>query len=77
MRKIKLIWDFKGPNSLGIAKHHCIHLKEFVQNETLNFFEIQYEEINPMWTLSFITINEEDISIFKEALKPHRATLAD
>ena len=30
-RQIKLIWDFKGPDALETAKHHCIHLKEFAQ----------------------------------------------
>ncbi len=28
-RKIKLIWDFRGPASAKTAEHHEIHLKEF------------------------------------------------
>ena len=33
MSYLKLIWDFKGPNSEHIAKHHEIHLKEFFDLE--------------------------------------------
>ena len=28
-QKIKLIWDFRGPDALQIAKHHVIHLEEY------------------------------------------------
>ena len=30
MRKLKLIWDFKGPDSEKTAAHHLIHLDEYV-----------------------------------------------
>ena len=36
MSYLKLIWDFKGPNSEHIAKHHEIHLKEFFDLEKKN-----------------------------------------
>ena len=29
MRKLKLIWDFRGPDALKTAEHHEIHLKEY------------------------------------------------
>ena len=28
-RKIKLLWDFRGPDAKETAKHHTIHLKDF------------------------------------------------
>ena len=34
--KIKLIWDFRGPEALEIAKHHVIHLEEFAKKEDLD-----------------------------------------
>ena len=39
MEKIKLIWNFRGPDAAKIAEHHEIHLKEYIQIEkiTLNF----------------------------------------
>jgi len=72
-----LIWDFKGPDGLETAKHHCIHLKEFAQMESLNFHEVNHKEFNEMHTIAFITVNEVDMKIFRDALKPHRGELAN
>ena len=75
-RKIKLIWDFKGPDGLETAKHHGVHLKEFAQKESLNFHEVAFEALNEMHAIAFITVNEIDMKIFRDALKPHRGVLA-
>ena len=76
-RKIKLIWDFKGPDALETAKHHCIHLKEFAQIESLNYHEVACNQLNEMFTIAFITVDESNMKIFRDALKPHRGELAD
>lgn len=76
-RKIKLIWDFKGPDALETAKHHCIHLKEFAQLENLNYHEVANNQLNEMYTIAFITVDESNMKIFRDALKPHRGELAD
>lgn len=76
MRKIKLIWDFKGPTGLGTAKHHCIHLKEFAEREELNFYSIDSEEVNAMWAVAFIVVDEADMKTYRDALKPHRGEVA-
>ncbi|SNR46980.1 hypothetical protein SAMN06265371_103315 [Lutibacter agarilyticus] len=75
-RKLKLIWDFKGPASLKTAEHHCIHLKEFALIEKLHFYEIDFLTISEMHTIAFITVNESDMKIYRDALKPHRGQLA-
>jgi len=75
-RKVKLIWDFKGPDGLETAKHHVIHLNEFVKIEGVAYDEISHQEINPMHTLAFVIVNEKDMKIFRDALKPHRGVLA-
>jgi len=75
-RKIKLIWDFKGPDGLETAKHHCVHLKEFAQMENLNFYEVNHTELNEMHTIAFIIVDEVDMKTFRDALKPHRGALA-
>ena len=75
-RKIKLIWDFRGPNSLKIAKHHCIHLKEYAQMEKLHFYEIETTIVSDMYTMAFIIIDEKDMEVSREALKPHRGQVA-
>ncbi|MCP4484542.1 MAG: hypothetical protein GY823_08290 [Flavobacteriaceae bacterium] len=75
-RKIKLIWDFRGPNSLKIAEHHCLHLKEYAEMEKLLFHEIESTVISEMYTIAFIIINEKDMDASREALKPHRGQVA-
>lgn len=75
-RKLKLIWDFKGPTSKNTAKHHCIHLKEFAQIEKLHYYEIDFLELSEMHSYAFIIVDEKDMKIYRDALKPHRGTLA-
>jgi len=75
-RKIKLIWDFRGPEALEIAKHHCIHLKEFSEKENLTFHEISIQEISELYCIAFIIVNETDMLTFRDALKPHRGEVA-
>ena len=75
-RKIKLLWDFRGPDALETAKHHTIHLKEFAEIENLPFHEIDIKELNPMLYAAFIVVNESDMKVYRDALKPHRGELA-
>jgi hypothetical protein len=75
-RKIKLIWDFRGLDALETAKHHTIHLKEFAAIENLQFHEIDNKELNPMLCAAFIIVNESDMKVYRDALKPHRGELA-
>ena len=71
-RKIKLLWDFRGPEAQETAKHHTIHLKEFAEMENLPFFDIDIEEKNPMLFAAYITVDEKDMKTYRDALKPHR-----
>ncbi|CAL2086584.1 hypothetical protein J2Q11_02330 [Tenacibaculum finnmarkense genomovar finnmarkense] len=75
-RKIKLLWDFKGPDGLATAKHHCIHLKEFAKIDGLSYDQVNYKELNPMHSIAFIVVAENDMKIFRDALKPHRGEIA-
>ena len=75
-KKIKLLWDFRGPDALETAKHHTIHLKEFAEIENLQFHEIDVKALNPMLCTAFIVVNESDMKVYRDALKPHRGELA-
>ena len=75
-RKLKLIWDFRGPSSQKTAEHHCIHLKEFAQIEKLHFYNINFTILSEMHTIAFITVDEIDMKTYRDALKPHRGQLA-
>tara|TARA_B110000503_G_scaffold69511_1_gene108351 strand:- start:18348 stop:18584 length:237 start_codon:yes stop_codon:yes gene_type:complete len=76
-RKIKLLWDFRGEDAKETAKHHTIHLKEFATLEKLDFYEINISEINPMLSAAFILVDESNMKIFRDALKPHRGEIAE
>ena len=75
MRKIRLLWDFRGPDSLEIAKHHVIHLKEFAEIDNLSFIESSVIEQSKYVNSAFIIILEVDLEAFKNPLKPHRITI--
>ena len=74
-RKIKLIWDFRGPASAKTAEHHEIHLKEYIAIEKLPLnitgFEIQSE----MQAIAFMVVTDENMIQVRDALKPHRGEL--
>ena len=70
--KIKLLQDFRGPDAKETAKHHTTHLKEFATIENLSFHEIDIQEKNPMLVSAFIVVDEKDMKIYRDALKPQR-----
>lgn len=74
-RKIKLIWDFRGPASAKTAEHHEIHLKEYIAIEkfpiNITGFEIQGE----MQAIAFMVVTDENMIQVRDALKPHRGEI--
>jgi len=72
MRKLKLIWDFRGPNGKKIAEHHVIHLKEYIEIEKLDINITGVETLSEMHSLAFMVINEANMQPIRDALKPHR-----
>ncbi|MBT8385633.1 MAG: hypothetical protein KJO83_07960 [Bacteroidia bacterium] len=75
-RKIKLLWDFRGPDSFKIAEHHCIHLKEFSETENLGFYEVNTMQLNVHHSTAFIVVDEKDMLRYRDALRPHRGEVA-
>lgn len=72
MRKLKLIWDFRGPNAFKIAEHHEIHLKEYIAAQNLTIEITGFEALTELHAVAFMVIDEQDIKPIREALKPHR-----
>jgi hypothetical protein len=72
MRKLKLIWDFRGPDASKIAEHHEIHLKEYILTEKLNITITGLENLNEMHSIAFLVVNEDEMKPLRDALKPHR-----
>ena len=75
-RKLKLIWDFKGEDGYETAKHHHYHLHEFAAARDLYFYEIDFLELNEFHSIAYIIVDEVDMKIYRDALKPHRGEIA-
>jgi len=72
MRKIKLIWDFRGPVSSKTAEHHEIHLREYIVSEQLDLNITGFEVYNEMHAIAYMVVNENNMIPVRDALKPHR-----
>ncbi|MBU2920469.1 hypothetical protein KO504_03885 [Winogradskyella psychrotolerans] len=72
MRKLKLIWDFRGPAGQKTAEHHLIHLKEYIAINKLNITITGVESISDMHSLAYLVVDESEMKPIRDALKPHR-----
>lgn len=75
MRKIKLIWDFRGPAAQKTAEHHEIHLKEFISMEKLPLDITGFEVKSDMHAIAFMVVADAEMVQVRDALKPHRGEL--
>jgi len=75
-RKIKVLWDFRGPDAAKIAEHHKLHLQEYADQKQLILMDIGLEQHSEFFTSAFITVNEADLIQVRDELKPQRAVLA-
>jgi len=71
-RRIKLIWDFRGPASAKTAEHHEIHLKEYIKIEKLPLEITGFQTYGEMHAIAFMVVEEQDMITVRDALKPHR-----
>lgn len=72
MRKIKLIWDFRGEAAAKTAEHHDVHLKEYLEEEKISLEKTGFEIINEMHAIAFIVVEEKEMIKYRDILKPHR-----
>jgi len=72
MRKLKLIWDFRGPDAKKISEHHEIHLKGYIQLENLNITITGVEKLSNNHSITFLVVEETGMKPIRDALKPHR-----
>jgi len=75
MRKLKLIWDFRGPDALKIAEHHEIHLKEYIKLEKLQLNITGFESVTDLHAIAFMVVTEDNMKPIRDALKPHRGQI--
>ena len=75
MRKLKLIWDFRGPDASKIAQHHEIHLKQYIQLEKSPVNITGCEDLTNSHSIAFLVVDEQGMKPIRDALKPHRGVV--
>jgi len=74
-RKIKLIWDFRGPQAEITAKRHAHHLEEFTAAKALTLDHNGHEKISDMHRIAYMVAVESEMPEVHDALKPHRGQI--
>ena len=74
-RKIKLVWDFRGPGAASTAAHYQKHLEEFIAIEELKFDITGLKHISPAHSIAYMVVAEFELPEIKEILKPHRGEI--
>ncbi len=74
-KKIKLIWDFRGPVAAKTAAHHEIHLKEYIQLEKFAMNITGFDVIHEMHAIAFMVVEEANMIAVRDVLKPHRGEI--
>lgn len=75
MDRLKLIWDFRGPDAHKIAAHHEIHLKEYAFAKALKTPITGVQDLTNDHTIAFLVVDKEAMKPVRDALKPHRGQL--
>ncbi len=75
MRKLKLIWDFRGPDANKIATHHEVHLRDYIKLNKLDIHITGIEVLNEMHSIAFMVVSDHEMKMVRDALKPHRGQI--
>lgn len=71
-RRIKLLWDFRGPAAKKTAEHHAIHLKDFIKKEALPIDIAGSDDLSEFHSVAFMVVDESMMIQIRDALLPHR-----
>lgn len=75
MRKLKLIWDFRGPDASKIAEHHEKHLREYITIKKIEIILTGCETLNEFHSIAYMVVDEIDMKPIRDSLKPNRGQL--
>jgi len=71
-KKLKLVWDFYGPDAEKFAEHHAIHLNEYLAKSDLQLNITGAEKVEENHFMAFIVVLESEMLQVRDTLKPHR-----
>lgn len=69
----EFLWDFVGPRSELIARHHAKHLEEFLQREKVQGCEAGIAIESPVRAVAFLRAPDEAAERIQKALRPPRS----
>ena len=72
---VKMIWDFRGPESARIADHHRIHLDDYIRLENLQHCHCGTEKQSEMYHIAYMVVPKEQVPTLRSQLKPHRGQI--
>ena len=75
MTKIKLIWDFRGPNAFKTAEHHHKHLIDYLKTEQIDYDLSDFEMVTDGHAIAYVVIAEIHVRKVRDSLRPHRGIL--
>lgn len=70
--KMRLIWDFFGGDAYGTAAHHQIHLREFFENDELEWTKMNVGTAQKNHAMSWCEVDASISDAVERALKPQR-----
>ena len=74
--KIRLIWDFRGPDCEKIAKHYKIHLSDFLNTNNSVYFDFNDKKITTLHHIVYLIVLTSSMKYFRDNLKPNRGEIA-
>lgn len=74
-QKVKLIWEYRGPEAQQIAEHYEHHLVEFMEEHSLMYRIAGTESLSEMYSVAFMVVDESEIEMVRNILRPRKAVL--
>lgn len=74
-KQLRLVWDFRGPDSSPTATHFLEHLKSYLnrpENKVVQWSDTGITTQNELWSSCYLIIQESNLEKIKTDLKPHR-----
>jgi len=70
--KIRLVWDFHGPDAKPTAEHHARHLVQFAEKESLALKETGIEMVSESHFYAYLDVISDQMILVRDALRPAR-----
>jgi len=74
-KKIKVIWDFRGPTANKTAEHYEKHLREYIFLHNLKYNISGHKKYSENHYMAFIVVADSELEQIRDDLKPQRGEI--